>query len=268
MRRISVKCKRTPKAVTAILAMCVTIFCSAQASANQNECDAFFSELNDFLEITYLFDRVATNIEAVIASCEKNYEEATTEADAVRLGMAYVFGGQFPEAQTMLQPYAQIQTKAGVFYALSFVASDLDQYVKILTEIADDGDAQALLLLGMLHESGAPEYRRPDLSAGYFKQSAEAGNSNGMFYYGREFGIGGFFGFDPPTMLAWMEKAVSAGHGGAAYFLAIEYLYGNYVERDCDKVNQLLELSHTQGFEPPPLSAGLMTMQFEKLCPM
>lgn len=87
-----------------------------------------------------------------------------------------------------------------------------------------------------------------------------------MSFYGMEFGYGGFYDYDFETELLWNEKAAAAGNGGASYVLAGTYLYGNDVERNCEKASEHAANALKQGFVPDPISSGLWNEDWKRLC--
>lgn len=266
MRNRDFRSRRQWQTLCAVVSAAWIVTFGGPTAAEQSKCDAFFATLTDFLEFTYTAARRPADIDSIAESCEVDYSNTQTQNDAVELGMAYFFGNELDKSSDVLSPYIESDERAAVYHALATAEADLDLYVETMTGLAEAGDPRALFLLGIFFKAGPPERRDASLAAEYFRQGAEAGNSNAMSFYGMEFGYGGFYDYDFETELLWNEKAAAAGNGGASYVLAGTYLYGNDVERNCEKASEHAANALKQGFVPDPISSGLWNEDWKRLC--
>lgn len=97
---------------------------------------------------------------------------------------------------------------------------------------AEDGDGQAALYIGLLHDLGRGVAQDPQAARGWYERAATLGNAVAMFNVGVLHDAG--TGVPPDRALAagWYEKAAAQGMPRAAYALGLMYMAGDGVAQD------------------------------------
>jgi TPR repeat protein len=114
--------------------------------------------------------------------------------------------------------------------------------IALLTPLADAGDAEAKMRLGMMHYHGhgVPENEKRGVEL--LTQSAALGNVEAMYQLGSAY----TFGSTTQSLVAdadveaakWYFNAASKGHAEAQYSLGLLFLVGKGVQRELNEANQ------------------------------
>lgn len=201
-------------------------------------------------------------------------------AASVLLGLIFAVPGAFAD---VLQ-----QAEA------AYVAGDYETAYALLLPLAEDGQADAQITLGIMHEYGrgvprdtavaARWYARAaaqgdpivqhDLASKYFRgnsiardyteaarwwrAAAESGLAASQYDLGLMYyrGVGGTQSYSEAA--TWYRKAAAQGHARAQYALGIMYALGQGVESDPAEAVRLFQASADQDFAPAQYNLGLM----------
>ena len=111
-----------------------------------------------------------------------------------------------------------------------------------IREAADQGLAEAYLLLGMAYATGEFGIEEDkDKASALFKSAAEAGSSLGMVFYGQFLESADEKEPDYRAALEWYRKAAEAGFPDGMVSLGQMYLYGRGVIKDYKEFVRLTE---------------------------
>lgn len=134
--------------------------------------------------------------------------------------------------------------------ALAEDTADITPYdIQSLTELAQDGDANAQVDLAMAYHEGSGELPKDDAKAvEWFRKAAEHGNFEAQY----NLGIAYYHGFgikkDLTQAVHWFEKAAQQGYADAQYILAAAYQNGvGGVPKDLVQADMWLGLAEAQG---------------------
>ncbi|MGM9481479.1 tetratricopeptide repeat protein [Roseateles sp. NT4] len=112
---------------------------------------------------------------------------------------------------------------------------------------ADAGDAEAWLLLGQMHISGALGQRDALKAADAYEKAAQTGHAEAAFLLSACYERGDGRPQDQRQCLRWLARAAEGGHGQAAFLLAMAYRRGNAVPQDWMAADALMRLAHQRG---------------------
>ncbi|CAA7625159.1 tetratricopeptide repeat protein [Magnetospirillum sp. UT-4] len=97
---------------------------------------------------------------------------------------------------------------------------------------ADTGNADALVLLAMLHRKGAVSGAEPAKAVAMLERAAAKGSVPAYAMLGEMYFGGAGIPADWPKSVAWLRRAAEAGHGPSQYNLALMLFVGRGTERD------------------------------------
>lgn len=126
-----------------------------------------------------------------------------------------------------------------------------EEAIRILRPLADKGNPQAQLQLGMLYYSGSGVKENEKLAVELLTKSANQGNVEAMLQLGNAFTFGNSTATlvaDPDVEAArWYFRAASAGNADAQYTLGLLFMAGKGVERDNKEANAWMQKAAKQG---------------------
>lgn len=118
----------------------------------------------------------------------------------------------------------------------AIAAGKADVAVRLLTPLAERGDAVALLQLGMLYYNGQGVAENEKRAIELLSRSAKAGNVEAMYQLGNVYTFGHSIArlVDDPDVEAakWYHQAAMAGNADAQYSLALLFMAGKGVVKD------------------------------------
>ena len=85
--------------------------------------------------------------------------------------------------------------------------------------------------------------RNLDDDFAHWKQAAEQGDADGLYYMGVYYGTGDVVAQDYKKSITYLEQAADKGHLDAIFQLGVYYMFGFGVEKDMHKAIQLFELA-------------------------
>lgn len=114
--------------------------------------------------------------------------------------------------------------------------------LQIATSEAEDGDAAAQTLLGVIYDTGSGIPQDEQKAAQWYQIAAENGNPQAAYHLGQYYLLGrGGLEKDAGRAAENFIRASDAGIFEASYNLGLLYLSGKGVDRDVKKAKELLE---------------------------
>jgi TPR repeat protein len=98
--------------------------------------------------------------------------------------------------------------------------------------LADDGDAHAQYMLGLMYHDGQGISPNENAAFGWFRKAAEQGNADAENYIGYMYTNGQGVAEDRVAGFTWLHKAALQGNATAQYRLGIAYVDGKGVAQD------------------------------------
>lgn len=115
----------------------------------------------------------------------------------------------------------------------------------IFWPLAEMGDAEAQLNLGLMYENG--DGVAPDLSEAltWYRKSAESGNTDAQYYLGVKHGLGLGIPLNYAEAIKWFSRSANQGYGPSQHMLGIMCAQGKGVTRDNVLAYKWLSLAAT-----------------------
>jgi hypothetical protein len=140
----------------------------------------------------------------------------------------------------------------------AYEQKDFATAMKELTPLAQQGNADAELLLGKMYMSGQGVPKDADLAVRWFKAAADQGNAEAQFFLGAMYLLPSK---DIPQGLKWLRLAADQGMPDAQLLLGMAYLKGRDVPHDLVEAGMWLELAATRGDQFAPSQRELAEKQ-------
>lgn len=143
---------------------------------------------------------------------------------------------------------SQAMLLLGISYADGTgVPSDPDQAIHWLSQASSAGEAVAQYRLGVLYEGGRGTEAAPDKAAEQFSLAAKAGNLQAMYLLASAYATGTGVSRSAAEAAHWYSKAANLGLADAAYNLAQLYEQGNGVSVDPVQAYQWYAIAAAEG---------------------
>ncbi len=104
--------------------------------------------------------------------------------------------------------------------------------VKLVRQQAEQGNADAQFLLGVMYASGEGVSEDKEEAAKWFRKVAELGNSNVQLLLGLAYLKGEGVNEDKSEAVKWIRKAAHQGNSAAQFTLGLMYAEGEGVNED------------------------------------
>src|SRR5690606_9974579 len=114
----------------------------------------------------------------------------------------------------------------------AFEAKHFSQAFKLLSPLADAGNAEALYRLAIMHQNGLGVVRNELKAFGSMKRAAEAGHALAQHGLGFMYMDGDCIDRDGARAVKWFTRAAEQGLAGSKATLAMMYQEGTLVEKD------------------------------------
>lgn len=140
-------------------------------------------------------------------------------------------------------PIASLQTDAGRAYS----AGDYTEAAKLYTPMAEQGDAEAELVLGSMYDVGLgvrQDYRE---AMKWYRLAAEQGNAGAQFKLGSMYDIGLGVPQDYAEAIKWWRLAAEQGDAFAQLNLGAKYDHGKGVPKNFEEAVKWYRLAAEQG---------------------
>jgi TPR repeat protein len=125
---------------------------------------------------------------------------------------------------------------------------DYDAALKQLTPLAQQGNAEAQVVLGTMYLKGQGVARDPSQALKWYTSSAEQGNSEGQFYLGSMYLMGAGVTHNVAQGLKWLGLSANQGNSDSQVLLGLVYLQGNGgVARDLVEADMWFHLAASRG---------------------
>jgi TPR repeat protein len=148
------------------------------------------------------------------------------------MGDAYLKGFGLPKGtrQTALE-YVEAVGKPGTGFATAPV-NDLSQALESYRKLAESGNSNAALYVGLAYDMGQKLPHNPVEAAHWYREAAGRGNASAATNLGVLYHNGDGWPKDDIGAVAWFERAASSGSAVAEYCLGRMYLQGDGVPKD------------------------------------
>lgn len=113
-----------------------------------------------------------------------------------------------------------------------FEQGDFDGAQEALKPLADEGDARAQYIMGVIALNGLAGEPQPNEGAAWLLLAAEQNYVEAQVELARLYKTGEGVEQDLSRMVHWYRRAAEQGHVGAQLFIADAYAYGQGVEPD------------------------------------
>jgi TPR repeat protein len=129
---------------------------------------------------------------------------------------------------------------------------------KELAPLAQQGNAEAELLLGRMYMSGQGVPKDRDLALKWFRAAADQGNAEGQFFLGAMYLLPAK---DISQGLKWLRLSAEQGMPDAQLLLGMAYLKGRDAPHDLVEADMWLQLAANQGDKFAPSQRELAEKQ-------
>ena len=114
----------------------------------------------------------------------------------------------------------------------AYRARDYATALREWTPLAEQGDARAQSILGLMYRYGDGVPRDDKTAAGWYRLAAEQGNASAQTKLGEMYRKGQGVPQDNKTAVNWFRLAAEQGHAVAQYNLGAMYAFGTGVLKD------------------------------------
>ncbi len=162
--------------------------------------------------------------------------------------------------QTQYQQQAQqlTQNEAFVEAVRHYSAKNLKAAFPLFKKLAEQGNATAQLLLGVMYNSGEGVTRDPKQAVYWYAKAAEQGEALAQYNLGLKYANGEGVTRDPKQAVYWYAKAAEKGKALAQYKLGLMYYNGEGVTRDPKQAVYWYAKAAEQGQALAQLLLGVM----------
>jgi TPR repeat protein len=130
----------------------------------------------------------------------------------------------------------------------AYKRGDYETAVRLLRQLAEQGDAQAQYNLGLMYDGhGVPQDYVESLK--WYRMAAEQGHANAQLFLGLMYKKGKGIPQDDAESVRWYRKAAEQGDANAQLFLGFAYGTGKGVQRDYVLGHKWCNLAAAQGDE-------------------
>ena len=150
-----------------------------------------------------------------------------------------------------------------IFTSLSFAETESDQVSRQVQVDAEQGDAYAQLLLGLMHLKGYSVVKSQSEAVKWFRKSAENGNSNAQYNLGVAYYHGRGIKLDKKKAMKWYKKSAEQDFLPAQRGLAKAYILGEGVLKDPIEALKWFTKAAQQNDPPSQFKAGMLYILLE-----
>lgn len=139
---------------------------------------------------------------------------------------------------------------------LGLIAYEKGDYATALSEwkkLADEGNIQACQNIAMLYANGQGVPQNDQIAQEWCEKAASAGHVIAQYYLGYM-----LLESDPQTALKWWTQAAENGVADAQHDLAQQYLLGEHVAQDLDVAADWYEAAAQQGHAASQYNLGVL----------
>jgi TPR repeat protein len=115
------------------------------------------------------------------------------------------------------------------------------------TKLAEAGDADAQLSIGLSYANGSGVPKDAAKALGWFQKAAIQGHSRAQFFFGQVLATGDGISTDSAEGAKWYQKAAEQGEADAQFSLAELYKIGDGVPQDAAKADEWYHKAAAQG---------------------
>jgi len=149
-----------------------------------------------------------------------------------------------PQAKTANSSASLFQSAASAFERKNYPVA-----LKILTELAEQGDAKAQFNLGVMYDNGEGVPKDASQAVTWYRKAAEQGDAAAQFNLGVMYDNGEGVPKDASQAVTWYRKAAEQGHAKAQFNLGAMYANGEGVPKDYVQAAKWFYLGKANGVE-------------------
>jgi len=127
------------------------------------------------------------------------------------------------------------------------VTPDLGEAIRAYRKAADNGDADAQVLLGDAYRDGKGVQQNYTEAAAWYRKAAEAGNARGQCSLGLAYYSGHGVTWVYDQAVWWFRKAAKTGHSPSQFNLGLAYIYGQGVPQSYSLAYMWVSISASSG---------------------
>jgi TPR repeat protein len=120
--------------------------------------------------------------------------------------------------------------------------------VQEVRRLAEDGDAEAQLHLGLMYAAGSGVRQNDEEAVIWFERAAKQGHPAGQFNFGYMYVLGKGVAQDSAAATEWFRRAADQGNAAAQHNLGVSYLQGTGVAENVSAAVKWFTLAAEQEF--------------------
>jgi TPR repeat protein len=128
----------------------------------------------------------------------------------------------------------------------AYAERDYATAIREFTEVAEEGNAEAQLIVGKMYMIGQGVPKDADQAMKWYKAAADQGNADAQFFLGAMYLLPQK---DISEGLKWLKLSAQQGMQDAQFLLGMAYLKGQNFTHDLVQAYMWLQLAATQGGE-------------------
>ena len=163
-------------------------------------------------------------------------------------------GADLIAALGLTRPYSEIDAAAAAYEKRDYATA-----LSLARPLAEQGDARAQALLGLIYYRGQSVPRNDKEAVRWFRRAADQGNASAQFHLGIMSAEGHGVSQDYADAARWYRLAAKQGHPQAQYNLGLSYADGHDVPLDIVSAHMWLNLAATQFPSSDPRKRSAMT---------
>jgi len=132
----------------------------------------------------------------------------------------------------------------------AYLRGEFNKAAVLLRPVAEQGDAQAQIYMGLLYERGKGVPQDYAESAKWYRLASEQGKADAQNYLGNMYSKGNGVSQDYAEAVTWYRKAAEQGKKAAQYNLGKVYANGEGVKKDYVKAYMWFNVAAISGHDP------------------
>ena len=207
-------------------------------------------------------EQKVTALQAALNQCKgvaKRYQGTRYEMIAVvaAIGLALGFAAGVYR-KPLMTPFVSLARSVGIVPTppsaeaaeAAYQKNDYPAALKLARPLAEQGDARAQSILGVLYYRGRGVPTDDREAEKWFRLAADQGNTSAQFYLGGMYSEGRGVPQDFAELARWYQRAADQGDGQAQYNLGVAYARGEGVTPDSVKAHMWFNLSASRLTDP------------------
>ena len=144
---------------------------------------------------------------------------------------------------------------------IAFHAGDYKKAMEIWSPLAEEGEVEAQVKLGIMHTNGLGVRRNGGEALKWFHKAAEKGNAEAEYYLGKLYGTQqSGVEMDQNESTKWYRKAAEDGNADAQYAMGAKYFKGEGLPMDYVMGYAWMDVAARQGHYAAPNYRDLIAL--------